>query len=91
MLLARKKEFATFPEAPTRLEMEAVRFEEMDYVRARRAQNGIAADGDIGLALSGGGIRAACYSLGVLRWLELCGRFHEIDYVSSVSGGRVCG
>jgi hypothetical protein len=40
-----------------------------------------------GLALSGGGIRAAAFSLGVLQALEVGGKFDNLDYISSVSGG----
>ncbi|HEY0178463.1 MAG TPA: patatin-like phospholipase family protein [Dokdonella sp.] len=41
----------------------------------------------VGLALSGGGIRSATFSLGVLQALAVRERLHSIDYVSSVSGG----
>ncbi|MCA1457613.1 patatin-like phospholipase family protein [Bradyrhizobium sp. BRP22] len=40
-----------------------------------------------GLALSGGGIRSAAFSLGVLQALEVGGKFDNLDYISSVSGG----
>lgn len=41
----------------------------------------------VGLALSGGGIRSATFSLGVLRGLAARGLLGRIDYLSSVSGG----
>ncbi len=41
----------------------------------------------VGLALSGGGIRSATYSLGVIRGLAKNGLLKRLDYVSSVSGG----
>ncbi len=71
--------------------------------RTRRAlgqlQAGIAAlpEGGLagpvwGLALSGGGIRAAAFSLGVLQGLEEAGVLERFDYLSSVSGGyTACG
>jgi len=41
----------------------------------------------VGLAFSGGGIRSATFSLGVLQALAAKGRLRHIDYLSSVSGG----
>jgi hypothetical protein len=43
--------------------------------------------GLVGLALSGGGIRSAAFSLGVLQALDTAGIFAHIDYLSTVSGG----
>jgi hypothetical protein len=43
--------------------------------------------GLVGLALSGGGIRSAAFSLGVLQALDAAGIFDHIDYLSTVSGG----
>lgn len=40
-----------------------------------------------GLALSGGGIRSATFSLGILQALAREGLLHRFDYLSSVSGG----
>ncbi len=45
----------------------------------------------IGLALSGGGIRAASVGLGALQALQATGHFDEIDYLSTVSGGGYIG
>jgi hypothetical protein len=39
------------------------------------------------LCLSGGGIRSATFSLGVLQWLASQGRLGQFHYLSSVSGG----
>ena len=44
-----------------------------------------------GLALSGGGIRSAAVSLGVLQALEVNGLFSKFDYISTVSGGGYIG
>ncbi|MFO0754603.1 MAG: patatin-like phospholipase family protein [Thermodesulfovibrionales bacterium] len=43
----------------------------------------------IGLALSGGGVRAAAFHAGVLRWLAEHGRMEEVEHVSTVSGGSL--
>lgn len=43
----------------------------------------------IGLALSGGGVRAAVFHLGVLRHLAGDGRLEHITQLSTVSGGSL--
>jgi len=45
----------------------------------------------IGLALSGGGIRSATFSLGVLQALAARDKLFGIDYLSTVSGGGYIG
>lgn len=45
----------------------------------------------VGLALSGGGIRSATFSLGLLRALAKNQVLHRIDYLSTVSGGGYIG
>ncbi|MGO4212761.1 hypothetical protein AB4043_18290 [Terriglobus sp. YAF25] len=42
---------------------------------------------DVGVCLSGGGIRSATFNLGVLQGLAQLRKLGEIDYLSSVSGG----
>ena len=44
-----------------------------------------------GVALSGGGIRSATFSLGVLQALAKSGFLEKIDYLSTVSGGGYIG
>ena len=44
-----------------------------------------------GLALSGGGIRSATFSLGVLQALATCRLLTSFDYLSTVSGGGYIG
>ena len=44
-----------------------------------------------GLALSGGGFRAAAYHLGVLRRLRELGLLAQVDVMSTVSGGSIAG
>lgn len=43
----------------------------------------------IGLALSGGGYRAAAYHIGTLRALNKLGILDKVDVISSVSGGSI--
>ena len=43
----------------------------------------------IGLALSGGGYRAAAYHIGALRALHKLGMLDKVDVISSVSGGSI--
>jgi hypothetical protein len=45
----------------------------------------------LGLALSGGGIRSATFSLGILQGLASRGWLRHIDYLSTVSGGGYIG
>jgi len=45
----------------------------------------------VGLSLSGGGIRSASFSLGVLQALERADALRELDYLSTVSGGGYIG
>jgi hypothetical protein len=45
----------------------------------------------VGLALSGGGVRSAAFSLGVLQALNHNGVLDRIDYLSTVSGGGYIG
>jgi hypothetical protein len=47
--------------------------------------------GLVGLALSGGGIRSASFSLGVIQALEKYGILKSVDYLSTVSGGGFIG
>lgn len=46
-------------------------------------------DDKIGLALSGGGVRAAAFHAGILKWLAERGELERISYISSVSGGSL--
>ena len=47
--------------------------------------------GLIGLALSGGGIRSATFSLGVIQALAKHNILKKVDYLSTVSGGGFIG
>lgn len=44
----------------------------------------------IGLALSGGGVRAATFHLGMMERLAHEGRLEDITFISTVSGGSLC-
>lgn len=45
---------------------------------------------NIGIALSGGGIRATIFHLGLFKWLAKNGLLEEVKRVSSVSGASLC-
>jgi NTE family protein len=45
----------------------------------------------VGLALSGGGFRAAAFHLGVFRKLQALGLLSKVDLLSCVSGGSIAG
>jgi predicted acylesterase/phospholipase RssA len=45
----------------------------------------------LGLALSGGGFRATAFHLGVLKRLRELKILHEVDVISTVSGGSIAG
>lgn len=70
---------------------------ELDYIRKRRKDRGLADETELqtrnlcGLALSGGGIRSASFSLGVMQALAHNRWLSEIDYLSTVSGGGYIG
>ena len=64
---------------------------EEQIVDAQRGLRGVARDGRVGLALSGGGIRSASFALGVLQALQRHSLFRLIDYLSTVSGGGYIG
>ena len=65
---------------------------EKDAICARRSLYGLPAHEPVrGLALSGGGIRSATFSLGLLRGLSQGRLLQKIDYLSTVSGGGYTG
>ncbi len=57
----------------------------------RREDDAVIRKSLIGLALSGGGVRSAAFSLGVLQGLHRYGVLPFIDYLSTVSGGGYAG
>ncbi len=67
---------------------------ELEYIRAWRKKNGednqpeeSEVNNLTGFALSGGGIRSATFSLGVMQALAHRGLLKKFDYLSTVSGG----
>ena len=65
---------------------------ERAYIENWRSKTGNTnEEGLIGLALSGGGIRSATFSLGVLQALARHDVLKYIDYISTVSGGGYIG
>ncbi|WP_208605566.1 patatin-like phospholipase family protein [Methylobacterium tarhaniae] len=71
-----------------RSSFEALALAEARAVRARRTHYGLADRGwASGIALSGGGIRSATFSMGVLAALARRDLLQQFDYLSSVSGG----
>jgi hypothetical protein len=71
--------------------------EELSYIRnwrKRHGRSGAQPDeplNPVGLALSGGGIRSATFSLGVLQALASQDLLKHFDYLSTVSGGGFIG
>jgi len=74
---------------------------ELEEVKQRRKNAGIKGEdlsgrpsthkGLVGLALSGGGIRSATFSLGIIQGLAKHGLLRHVDYLSTVSGGGFIG
>ena len=72
--------------------------EEIKKIRRRRGNDTASLKGAcsteqglVGLSLSGGGIRSASFSLGVIQVLEKYGILKSVDYLSTVSGGGFIG
>ena len=69
---------------------EVLRQAEEPLIESRRKALGLDPIGQapqVGLALSGGGIRSATFSLGLLQAIAAAGALRRIDYLSTVSGG----
>ena len=65
-----------------------------DFVASASKPRGIVDVNTIGLSLSGGGLRASAFALGVMQGLTSAGKgqadlFHELSFISSVSGGSL--
>ena len=63
---------------------------EINHIKSKRAekkQNINVLEDSLGIALSGGGIRSATISLGIMEELNKLGLIEKADYFSSVSGG----
>jgi hypothetical protein len=72
-----------------------VREDELQIINAQRAKRCQQPTDDLdscaGIAISGGGIRSASFSLGVLQALEHLDLLRRFDYMSTVSGGGYIG
>lgn len=68
-----------------------VRAAEAERIAQHRAARGVRGGALVGLALSGGGIRAGSFALGVMQALDAAGAFRLVDYLSTVSGGGYTG
>jgi len=80
------------PQEPPRDDGGEIADAERAFLYKRRLAVGVDTDADgVGLALSGGGIRAATFSLGVLKSLSSLHLIHRFDYLSTVSGGGYTG
>jgi Patatin-like phospholipase len=68
--------------------------ERIHYLEQRREKNGlepVTDDNLAGIAISGGGIRAATLGLGMLQSMIDAGKLKYFDYLSTVSGGGYIG
>ena len=88
----RQRPLEPYPDTPAGMEnLRRSYFEEHAYLHQRRRDLQLPAPEPgrnlVGLALSGGGIRSASYSLGVLQALHEHGLFDRIDLTSATSGG----
>jgi len=64
---------------------------EFDHIRKRKGREDRGRDDLAGLALSGGGIRSAVFSLGVMQALAHSDFMKRFDYLSTASGGGYIG
>lgn len=71
-------------------EKELIEYERL-LLKQRSKKIGQQDENHIGLALSGGGIRSASFSLGFMQALARYDAFRHIDYLSTVSGGGYIG
>lgn len=78
---------ATLPDEPAT----RARFLEGGPSRAEKERKLLPSRPDLGLALSGGGLRSALYSLGVLRALHEKKILEKVEVLSTVSGGSYIG
>ncbi len=70
---------------------EALAAAERKLVNLRRTSAGLTGEARLGLALSGGGIRSATFSLGLVQAMARLGLLRRVDYLSTVSGGGYLG
>lgn len=94
-LITEPLQFAFTPHTPSLAsQVEEIAKDEAAAVAARRKSLNILTPPNldaVGLALSGGGIRSATFSLGVVQVLADKGLLKEVDFLSTVSGGGYTG
>ena len=79
---------------PRAVPFQTVWHREKEHIKARREMLEPSLEGDphvLGLAISGGGIRSATLSLGIIQKLAEFNFLKHIDYISTVSGGGYIG
>ena len=64
---------------------------EHDEIASKRGDDSAELNDLFGVCLSGGGIRSATFSLGIIGELARRQIFHKVDYLSTVSGGGYLG
>lgn len=87
-------DLAKSAEGPLGTSSEAVRDGERKHIlswRKNTGREGVPASVLTGLAISGGGIRSATFSLGILQALAKKDLLKHMDYLSTVSGGGYIG
>lgn len=89
---ARRRRVRSVQHGSQRLSFEDFQERELSVIAKRRKRFGIRHGAPlVGLALSGGGIRSATFSLGFLQALSARGLLRGVDYLSTVSGGSYIG
>ncbi|MEJ8827149.1 patatin-like phospholipase family protein [Variovorax humicola] len=83
---ALKPNFTPKPEAGSEPDSDRYMYSLSELVQTFTNANSASA-----LCLSGGGIRSATFSLGVLQWLAGKGQLQDFHYISTVSGGGYMG
>ncbi|MBI3469493.1 MAG: hypothetical protein HY000_41355 [Planctomycetes bacterium] len=78
------------------VDLQQVRRQELEEIKQRRRVRRMPERKDlgnnlVGLALSGGGLRSACFSLGLVQAFHKTGLWKFFDYLSTVSGGGYVG
>lgn len=72
-------------------EFEAILQQELKLIQQKPGKKEKKCNNLVGISMSGGGIRAGYFGLGVIQALVESNRLKEIDYMSTVSGGGYTG
>ena len=94
-VLAEERVFITQRRLNVGLREQVTSLNDGETIKDGSRQNGGSKDAQVeatvGLALSGGGLRSACVSLGLVQSLYRRGILRHVDYLSTVSGGGYLG